>query len=364
MENRLNDIISQINQPFERDQATNEQNVQDYINWLDTLWSERVQPGQYDLTVGILLWPGFSMMSLSGIVESLRHAGDFSDHSQQKHCRWKIMGQKGHKVKASCGIEIEVTQDYMNPNDFDYIFAIGGLLGEHKRAPKQHNDYLLAAAQSETTIIGVCTGVFVLARLGLLSNKTACLHPFHSEEFQLAFPGHKMTTQQDYVIDKNRITVPGGISILSLMAAIIKQHCGPNRASKTVYQLSLSEKRILSEFDKTRLSGFRDVRDPRIQKALVLIEDRVRKKANEMNIAHNVGLSDRHFSRLFKEQTGFSPKQYIVQTRLRYANWLLTNTTLSITSIALETGFTDCAHFSNSYRNQYKHSPKETRNST
>lgn len=70
----------------------------DYIRWLDDLWSERLltaRDRKADLSVGILLWPTFPMMSLTGLIEPLRHAADFADNSRPLHCRWSIMGPQG-----------------------------------------------------------------------------------------------------------------------------------------------------------------------------------------------------------------------------------------------------------------------------
>ncbi len=346
------------------DTETTTDGSDDYVHWLDGLWQERlltVRDRKPDLTIGILLWPTFPMMSLTGIVEPLRHAADFADNSRPLYCRWSIMGEPGQSAVASCGIRVQADAAYTNPNDFDYIVVIGGLLPHLRAAPARHRAYLRVAASAGVPIIGVCTGVFVLAQEGLLAGHKASVHPFHSEDFRMAFPRLAFSTRDDFLIDKARITVPGGISVLSLMTDLIRTHCGPDRAAKVVHQLSLTEQKTMSAFDQERATVFRNFSDTRIQRAVVLIESRKGRDVSPEQAAQAVGLSPRQFARLFQQHTNMTPKRFILETRLRYARFLVENTTMPMTSIAFETGFSDSAHFATAFRARYGTTPSTLR---
>lgn len=336
----------------------------DYVRWLDGLWAERLlseRDHKPDLSVGILLWPSFPMMSLTGIVEPLRHAADFADNSRPLHCRWSIMGEPGSAAVASCGIRVQSAAPYINPIDFDYVVVIGGLLPHLRTAPASHRDYIRVAAAAGVTVIGVCTGAFVLAQEGLLAGRKAAIHPFHAEDFRLAFPRQSLSVRDDFLVENGRITVPGGISILSLMTELIRNHCGPDRAAKAVHQLSLTEQKTMSAFDHERATSFRHAADTRVQRAIVLIESRKGRDISPELTADTVGLSPRQFARLFQKHVGMTPKRFILETRLRYALFLVENSTLPITAIALETGFSDSAHLATAFRQKYQNSPSEFR---
>jgi transcriptional regulator GlxA family with amidase domain len=335
--------------------------VEDYIGWLDQLWLQRVgvAAGQKpELSVGILLWPGFPLMSLAGIVESLRHAADFGDQSRPLYCRWSVMGTG---ARASCGLVVDADAPYTNPTDFDYVAVIGGLLPQLKTAPQRHRDYLRVAAAAKVPVIGICTGVFVLAEEGLLAGHKASIHPFHAQDFRQAFPRVPMSTRDDFIDEGKRITVPGGVSILALMTELVRRHSGAERATKVVHQLSLTERKSMSAFDRGRVKDLPKVEDPRIQRAVVLIEGRKGADITTDQAARAVNLSPRQFTRLFREQLGVTPKRYIVDTRLRYARFLVENSALSMTAIAVETGFADCAHFSTTFRGRFGIAPRALR---
>ena len=341
-----------------------EQSEADYIRWLDSLWQERLlsaRDRKPDISIGILLWPTFPMMSLTGVIEPLRHAADFADNSRPLHCRWSIMGNPGYAAVASCGIRVEADAPYINPTDFDYIVVIGGLLPHLRAAPASHRDYIRVAASAGVSVIGACTGSFVLAQEGLLVGRKAAIHPFHAEDFRAAFPRQSFSAREDFLMEDGRITVPGGISVLSLMTELIRSHCGPDRAAKAVHQLSLTQRKSMSAFDHERASSFRQVGDTRVQRAIVLIESRKGRDVSPEQTATAVGLSPRQFARVFQDHIGMTPKHFILETRLRYVRFLLENSILPITAIALETGFSDSAHLATAFRKKYQSSPSKFR---
>ena len=344
--------------------STDGQPQADYVRWLDGLWAQRLlsaRDRKPDISVGILLWPTFPMMSLTGVIEPLRHAADFADNSRPVHCRWSIMGRPGYSAVASCGVRVQADADYINPTDFDYVVVIGGLLPHLRAAPAAHRDYIRVAAAAGVAIIGACTGSFVLAQEGLLAGRKAAIHPFHGEDFRSAFPRQALSTRDDFLIDNGMITVPGGISILSLMTQIIRNHCGADRAAKAVHQLSLTGQKQMNAFDHERASSFRQVGDVRVQRAIVLIESRKGRDVSPEQVASLVGLSARQFARVFRDHIGMTPKHFILETRLRYSRFLLENSTLPITAIAGETGFSDSAHLATAFRKKYGVPPSGAR---
>jgi transcriptional regulator GlxA family with amidase domain len=78
-------------------------------------------------------------------------------------------------------------------------------------------------------------------------------------------------------------------------------------------------------------------------------------------IAQELGVSVRQLERLCREQVGVAPASLYRQLRMRYAHWLIENTDRSVTEIAIEAGFADCAHFSRQFKDAYGLSPSTRR---
>lgn len=78
-------------------------------------------------------------------------------------------------------------------------------------------------------------------------------------------------------------------------------------------------------------------------------------------LAHLTTRSESTFKRDFKKIYGVSPAKYIKTKRLEKAEKILRTSDQSISSVAWDCGFENVAHFSNSFRLQYGHSPRSYR---
>lgn len=72
-------------------------------------------------------------------------------------------------------------------------------------------------------------------------------------------------------------------------------------------------------------------------------------------------LSTRQFVRIFKKSYGITPTDYIIKLRLAHACHLMESTDLSLSEIAMKSGFWDISFFSRQFKSKYGISPKEYR---
>lgn len=78
-------------------------------------------------------------------------------------------------------------------------------------------------------------------------------------------------------------------------------------------------------------------------------------------LAGLAGLSQFHFIRTFKRETGFTPHEYILHVRISTAKYLLKNTRLPIKSICFDTGFSSESVFCSAFKKQLGMTPGEYR---
>lgn len=88
----------------------------------------------------------------------------------------------------------------------------------------------------------------------------------------------------------------------------------------------------------------------RLEHVKSFIDEHLAENLTLDRLADAAGLSKYHFSRLFKAAMGVPPYQYVVQQRVERAKHLLRQTDLSVTQIALRTGFYSQSHFSGKFR--------------
>jgi AraC-like DNA-binding protein len=66
-------------------------------------------------------------------------------------------------------------------------------------------------------------------------------------------------------------------------------------------------------------------------------------------LAHVCALSERHFTRSFRQSTGVSPHRWLLLRRVDRAKEMLPNAALSLSDVALACGFGDQSHFSRTF---------------
>lgn len=78
-------------------------------------------------------------------------------------------------------------------------------------------------------------------------------------------------------------------------------------------------------------------------------------------IAEQAGFSKYHFSRLFKELTGTTCHNYLINRRILFAQTLLMDSSVSITEVAMRSGFNSLATFNRIFKTQMGCTPSEYR---
>ncbi|MGP3659248.1 GlxA family transcriptional regulator [Burkholderia gladioli] len=317
--------------------------------------------GGAELSVAILLWPRFPLLSLAGLCDALRHAADRGDQSRPLRCFWTVTGIEGETIEASCGIPVPVQEAFPDPARFDYLVVIGGLLPQLGQVDPRYWGYLRRAADAGVPLVGLCTGSFVLAHAGLMDDRVACIHSFHVDDYRERFPALRLITHADYLIDGERITCAGGISIVELATRLISLHCGPDRASKVIHQMTVSRRKGASFVERRAALGYLSVDDATVRHAVLLMEENLEAPLTIAVIARMTGSSVRRLERAFAAEMDCSPNEFYRRMRLRYARWMLVNTTRRITDIAYECGFADAAHFIRVFREVYGVTPGKLR---
>lgn len=111
----------------------------------------------------------------------------------------------------------------------------------------------------------------------------------------------------------------------------------------------------------TRGINPRHVHFSRLQAVLNFIHDSLAGDLSAESLAGLADVSVAHFSRIFRDATGVSPHRYVLSARLDLARKLLTQSTLPISRIAEECGFSSQSHLTASFRAAHSTTPAQYR---
>jgi len=266
-------------------------------------------------------------------------------------------------VRSSCGVEVTPWDSFGEPDAFDYLVVVGGLIRGHERIDGKILDYLRRVDQQGKSLIGVCTGSFALARAGLMKGYRCCVHWHHLHEFVKEFPGHHVDGDSVYVVDGRRITCPGGQSAIDVALCLIERHCGRSMALKVASGMVLEAARSARHPQPhPEAEWFREIDSSLVQHAILLMEQQsTARKVMARDIAAKLGVSVRTLVRGFNHCLGMSPAAFLRALRMAHGRWDVLNTDKPVGWIAAEYGFSDASHFTRLFRQYYGVTPAVAR---
>lgn len=107
----------------------------------------------------------------------------------------------------------------------------------------------------------------------------------------------------------------------------------------------------------TPLRGGRALRDPRIERALELLNADISRRWTVELLARAVGLSRPVFARQFSRVLGLSPMRYLTRRRLQIAAALLLGSDAALAEVAARVGYRSEFAFSRAFRKQFQVPP-------
>jgi len=99
----------------------------------------------------------------------------------------------------------------------------------------------------------------------------------------------------------------------------------------------------------------------KLRKVTDLLEAHLDDEFSLSQLANEAGISEFHFSRLFKKTTGFAPSRYFIRMRMEKARRLLRETSKSVIEVGLDVGYSSPSHFAQIFRREVGVVPSQYR---
>jgi len=98
-----------------------------------------------------------------------------------------------------------------------------------------------------------------------------------------------------------------------------------------------------------------------IEDTIAYINEHLTEPLTLESLAGQASLSPFYFSRLFKKETGFSPHEYVIATRVNNARFLLKSSNHTVKNICFSSGFTSESNFCTTFKKVTSYTPSEYR---
>lgn len=316
---------------------------------------------QPDVRVAFVLSPQFTLLPFAGFIDAMRHSADEDDRSRQIFCHWECLSATMDPITASCGMEVLPWRTFEEMGDYDYIVVVGGLLSAFDQHHPATFEFLSSQQKKGVSIVGLCTGSFVMAEAGLMSGRKCAVHIHHRQQLLDRYPDILPVVNEMYVIDDGLITCPGGTAAIDLAVEILIEHCGRNRGMKGMTALVVDEHRGSHVVGRMPFQDLEECGDWRVQTAIKLMRQSIGSPYPINELADTIGSTVRQLDRAFRTHAKKSPQSVWREMRLTHAKWRLMNSNRTITQIAHECGFADSSHFTRWFKREFKEPPNAYR---
>jgi len=202
------------------------------------------------------------------------------------------------------------------------------------------------------------TGVFFLAMAKLLDEKPATTHWHYLEQFRCLFP--QVILKPNHLITQSgQIYCSGSInSIADLMVYLIGILFDLTTANMVEQQFSPEVRKpfndMIYSFERTGTHT-----DETVISIQQWLQENFNQRISMRSLSQIFSISQRTLNRRFIKATGIQPLEYLNSLRIKVAKDLLKNTNLSITEVALNSGFYDLGYFSKTFKEKTQLTPSK-----
>jgi len=306
--------------------------------------------------VGFLIFPKFSMIALSCVMDPLREANWVAGKPLYD---WLLITPDGPNVTSSNQTTL------IAENGLDAIAGCDMLItcasfDLDKIATPEILAILRKSARHGTVLGSIDTGSHLLARAGILNGKRATIHWENAESFAAQFPDVTLT-HEIFTIDGNLWTCSGGSSGIDMMLHLIRAQHGAELSVGVAECAVLGGIRDGQADQRLSTKTRTGHSDPALIAALQVMESNLATRLPITEIAAQTGVSQRALERVFKRHMAVTPTAHYTRLRLGRARKLQRQTSLKLATIADSCGFTSLAQFSRAYRGEFDCPPSHDR---
>lgn len=246
--------------------------------------------------------------------------------------------------------------------EFDIVIIPGWDELDH-RPDQSLIDVLNKAYKQGRQIVGLCYGTYALAYSGLLDGKKATTHWVAEEDFCQRFPQIHLDCDALYIEEQNIVTSAGTGASLDCCLYLVRKFYNAQIANKVSRIMVIPPHREGGQAQFIEQPVAKTGQDAQINILLDFLRKNLSKKHNIDDLAEQIHMTRRTFTRHFKKATGMTLVEWLNNERIRYSCVLLETTTLPIEKIAELSGFYSTMNFRKKFKEKYETSPNAWRKS-
>jgi AraC family transcriptional activator FtrA len=250
-----------------------------------------------------------------------------------QYYEFEVCTEKPGTVPTTAGYAMSVARGLSALDSADTVLVPGWKPVEAPLSARVRRALLRAHGRG-ARIVTICTGVFALARTGLLDGRSATTHWAVADRLREEFPQVEVELDVLYVDHGDVATSAGAGAGIDLCLHLVRRDHGAAHAALVARHMVLPPHRdggqaqyVPSPRSPDALDGLLEWADTRLGTPLSVGD-----------LAAHLNVSPRTLARRFADQLGTSPGAWLLSRRVTQARTLLEETNLPVEAIATRVG--------------------------
>jgi transcriptional regulator GlxA family with amidase domain len=314
--------------------------------------------GAKPLSVGILGFDGLNALDLTGPLETLATARTDETEKDASFCYdVRVIGVTGKSFVSESGIGFKSEDTLSRTPTLDTIIVPGGAGIRTGETNRKVADWLRVHASDIRRTVSVCTGIYPVAKSGLLDGRKVTTHWRFAQDVRKRFPKLRLDHTSSFIKDGQFYTCGGGTAAIEMTLALLEEDYGSRLAISIARELVMRLRPPgdnESPFDPYEFDcGPTD----RLADLPAWIGTHLNEDLSVEVLAERTCLCPRHFSRLFKNSFNATPAAFVEQLRLDEARRRLLIPRNRVENVARAVGFKNADSFRRAFRRRHGINP-------
>ena len=246
----------------------------------------------------------------------------------------------GQAVTTATGLTF-VSTPLPDPTDtVDTVVLPGGGGVDAARSNVELVGWIKAVSRSARRVVTVCTGAFLAAEAGLLDGRRATTHWAFAERLAAEFPTIDVDPDPIFVRSSETVWTAAGVTAgIDLALSLVEDDHGTDVAQTVARWLVLYLRRPGGQTQFAAPVWMPRAKRTSVREVQEAIEAEPGGAHSIDDLARWAAMSPRHFTRVFTDEVGEAPGQYVERVRTEAARRQLQETRDTVVAIAARCGF-------------------------
>jgi transcriptional regulator GlxA family with amidase domain len=293
--------------------------------------------------VAIVVFDGVQPLDVVGPHEVFAGANSVLAQRGSDDPRYRLVtvGVRRGPVTSESGLQLVAAASIaaLEPSSIDTVLLPGG-----DGVLAASSDCALVSWVAQTAgharrTVTVCSGTFLAAAAGLIDGRRVTTHWARGAQLASRYPDADVDVDPIYVRDGKLWTSAGVTAGIDLALALVEHDLGVDVAQIVARWLVVFLRRPGGQSQFATPVWTQPAEREPIQAAQALVHGEPGADWSVAVLASRVGLSPRHFTRLFQRDIGVSPARYVERVRVDVARRLLESERAGVATIASRCGF-------------------------